>query len=343
MYLEGEREKLAMPAMAELSLHGREVGSIFDLLGTDENDITKAIAFTLARSPSLLRMFLSKVLNVSWTRSVGNLQIRLQQSETAGGITDIEIEEQGHLYIIIEAKRGWNLPSRDQLKKYVGRKSFKNSTAPFKQLFVLSECSLEYAELNLEPRQLAGLRVKLLSYRDMVVFARSALHEGSHAEKRLIGELLAYLRGVTTMQEVDSNWVYVVALKQEVPKGWAISWIDIVKRKRRYFHPLGVRGFPKEPPNYIAFRHHGRLQSIHHVDEYEVITDPHMRIAEIPSLEWEPHFFYRLGPAFAPSGEVKTGKIWPNGRVWCMLDTLFTCDSISSARDLSQERGNVEG
>jgi hypothetical protein len=101
-------------------------------------------------------------------------------------------------------------------------------------------------------------------------------------------------------------------------------------------------GWPKDPPNYIAFRYDSKLQSIHRIDDYEVVTNMHKQITEIPNEEWEPHFLYKLGPAFRPANEVKTGKIYPNGRVWCMLDTLFTCDTISKARDISQKRKKKE-
>jgi len=174
----------------------------------------------------------------------------------------------------------------------------------------------------------------------MAKLAGMARSTSSNLEKRIIDELLVYLRGLMSMQNLDSNWVYVVALAQGKPEGWGISWIDIVANRRRYFHPVGGGrgGWPKEPPNYIAFRYNGRLQSIHHIEKYEVFTNPYEKFPEIPEKRWAPHFLYKLGPAFNPSKEVKTGKIYPNGRVWCMLDTLFTEDSISDARDLSKKR-----
>ena len=55
--------------------------------------------------------------------------------------------------------------------------------------------------------------------------------------------------------------------------------------------------------------------------------------------EWENnHFTYRLGPAIIPGKTVRTGKIYPSGRVWAMLDTLLTSDTISEARDISYRR-----
>ncbi len=329
--------------MTELYLHRHKVDSVFQLLGGQENDVTRSVAWAFSKSPSFLKEFLWRMIR--WKGSIDNVMIRLQQHETTGGVTDIEIEMPGEFYLIVEAKRGWNLPTRTHLEKYANRKSFKSSDAALKRLIALSECSQEYASLHLEVREVAGLRIEPLSYKDVVAFAKAARQEGSYAEKRLVDELLTYLGGIMTMQQIDSNWVYVVALAQGAPGGWGISWIDIVKRKHRYFHPVGGGrgGWPKEPPNYIAFRYNGKLQSINSVEGYEVFTNPHEKFPEIPEEKWPPHFLYRLGPAFVPSKEVRTGNIYPNGRVWCMLDTLFTCDTISAARDLSQKRERQEG
>jgi hypothetical protein len=119
--------------------------------------------------------------------------------------------------------------------------------------------------------------------------ATKARQGSTHAEKRILTELLTYFRGLMTMQNVDSNWVYVVSLGSDTPKGWKLSWIDVVEQKGRYFHPVGG-GWPKEPPNYIAVRYRGRLQSIHHVEGYSVFDDPHDEFPQIPSEKWGPHF-----------------------------------------------------
>ena len=323
--------------MTELYLHQRKVDSVFQLLGEHENDISYSVAWALARCPSFLREFLRHVLD--WGGAPNGTEIRLQQPETTGGITDIEIEVSDSFYLIGEAKRGWNVPSQEQLKKYAIRASFVASTAPLKRLVVLSECSREYAELRLKSH-VEGIPVVPVSWKDMVVLAEKALAEGSHAEKRLIRELIGYLGGITRMQNVHSNRVYVLSLASGTPPGWGISWIDIVRNKGRYFHPVGTGrgGWPKEPPNYVAFRYYGKLQSIHHIDNYEVVTNMHERIPEIPDGEWGPFFLYTLGPGFGPDKQVRTGKIYPNGRVWCMLDTLFTSETISEARDATRAR-----
>jgi hypothetical protein len=60
-------------------------------------------------------------------------------------------------------------------------------------------------------------------------------------QRFLVDELLNYLRRIITMQQADSNWVFVVALSERTPEGWGISWIDIVAKELRYFHPVGKR------------------------------------------------------------------------------------------------------
>lgn len=322
--------------MAELYLRNKKINSIFELLGKQENDISFSVGWALAESRSFLQCFLERIL--SKKVDIGNVVVRLQQYESGSGITDIEIEAPGKLFLIIEAKRGWNLPSREQLQTYAIKKTFGQHSHGFRQVVVLSECSRAYADAHLEVREVEGVRIEPYSWKDVAALAKEARRTGSHAEKRLMEELLTYLEELMTMQNLDSNWVYVVALANGTPKGWAISWKDIAKKKHLYFHPVGGHGWPKEPPNYIAFRYGGKLQSIHHIDAYEILTNMHLRIPEARETEWEPHFLYSLGPAFAPSKVVPTGRIYPNGRVWCMLDTLFTSETISDARDLSKQR-----
>lgn len=114
--------------------------------------------------------------------------------------------------------------------------------------------------------------------------------------------------------------------------------MDIVIKRNYYFHPIGINGWPKEPVNYIAFRYDGKLQSIHHVEDYTVFTNPNEYIDEIPDDNWHPCYLYTLGKPIIPSTEVKNGKIYPSARVWCMIDTLFTCDTIYEASYVSKKR-----
>lgn len=324
--------------MTKLLLRSREVKSVFQLLGDHENDISYSVAWGLTQCSSFLKVFLQNV--VQWQGDIAEVEIRMQQYDRGKGFTDIEIELNRQFHLIIEAKRGWNLPDVTQLQKYASRASFLQSPCLEKRLIVLSECSKEYAE-NHVPKQVNGFPIDVLSWKDVYQYSKAAYSYGNHAEKRLLQELNVYLGSLMTMQKQDSNLVYVVSVANGSPDGWSITWKDIVNSKLRYFHPVGGNGWPKEPPNYIAFRYDGKLQSIHHIESYEIVTNMSKVFSEAKDEEWEPSFVYHLGAAFAPSKEVKTGNIYPSGRVWCMLDTLFTCSTISEARDLTKLRQKI--
>jgi hypothetical protein len=94
-----------------------------------------------------------------------------------------------------------------------------------------------------------------------------------------------------------------------------------LKKTSVYFHPVG-NNWPVHPPNYVGFRHHGRLQSVHHVNSFEVVED----LSKYNRLWVETvsdHFVYRLGPPMRPPREVRTGNIYRNGRVWCAIRAVI--------------------
>jgi len=327
--------------MNDLFIHNRQIDNVFQLLGDHENDISYSVAWALAKCPCFLDAFLKS--EIKYRPKAGEVLIRLQHSENKKGdrrkegVTDIEIESPGNFYIIIEAKKGWNLPGRKQLEKYGNRPSFRDNQATEKLILVLSECRREYANANLEIDNVLGIPVKPVSWQRVAELARLARAESSHAEKRVIDELLAYLEGSISMQNVYSNMVFIVALGNKKPEKWEISWIDIVEKRKRYFHPVGKR-WPKDPPNYIGFRYFGKLQSIHHIeDDYEIFTNPNEKFPEIPAKKWQPHFLYKLGPAIIPPREVKSENI-RNRHDWCMLDTLLVADTISKAKSITDKR-----
>jgi hypothetical protein len=316
--------------MSDLTLHGRRIRTVFDLLGVKENDLTYALGWGLAKNEHLARRLLADVFPKT---EIGDLRaVGLQEFEPGGGFTDIELESE-HVAIVLEAKRGWGLPNRDQLVKYTARLA----RAEIGCILVVSEATPEFAAPRV-PKAVAGVRVVYRSWRQVVRLADSCLRRGGHAERRLLRELIAYLRGLMTMQNQRSNMVYVVSLGSE-RTSWSgsLTPIEIVTVKNRYFHRIG-NGYPKEPPNYIGFRWAGRLQQIHHVASYKVFTDPHEHIRAIPSDEWERNFIYTLGPAIKPSRLVRTGKLYRAARVEVALDLLLTCKTVAQARDRTRAR-----
>ena len=139
-----------------------------------------------------------------------------------------------------------------------------------------------------------------------------------------------------------SNKVFVVSLGGR-GEGWSISFRDVVEKKNRYFFPVGNR-WPDPPPNYLAFRYDGKLQSIHHVKSYVTFTRPSELFQEAPkSQEWPLHYCVELGPAIMPPHEVRNGpRIVRSNRVYCFLDTLLTNETISDALTETESRERME-
>jgi len=318
--------------MPDLLLHKLPVQSVFNLIGENENDITFSIGWALPQSPAFLRNLLRKALRLHNAYDPDQLLISLQESNPKAGITDIEIRGP-KLHLIVEAKRGWSLPTTSQLRTYHRR--FEKTRGVERAFITMSECSQAYAREKL-PRNVRGIPVHHVSWSEVSRLAR--VRRASHREKRLMQELGTYLATIVNMQKQESNWVYVVVLSGHE---WApgLTYIHTVQDRWRYFHPYARDGWPKEAPNYLGFRFGGRLQSIHHVESAEIITNFHRHFPESPNQQKRyPYFLYKLGPPIVPAREVKTGKIFKNGRVWAMLDLLLTSSTISAARAASAKR-----
>src|SRR5207248_1387534 len=92
--------------------------SVFDLLGRKENDLTYAVGWCLASSPKFLSCFASAV-GVGFGPAE-DVDVRLQtydRNDDRVGITDIQLRSP-RAHVIVEAKRGWSVPTRAQLRRY---------------------------------------------------------------------------------------------------------------------------------------------------------------------------------------------------------------------------------
>ena len=318
----------------KLVLHRKEIDSVFDLLDHDENGLTYALGWNFANNITFLRIFLAKITIKRYNCDVGSSEVRLQEfGEKDHGFTDIELIIDNEMFLVIEAKIGWTLPTPDQLNKYCSR--FEDFITYNKKLVVISECRKEYAKQQLAKVNVS-IPIEYISWREIHSLIDVAWKESSRYQKKMLNNFKTCFKKVISMQRTDSNKVYCVSLSSQKPEWSRLSWIDIVEKRRRYFYPVGKK-WPSDPPNYIAFRYNGRLQSIHYVDGYEIVTNmfEHLPVDE---EEWDPTFLLKLGPPFKPAKEIKNGKIWGNGRIWVDLDTLFTSETIRDARDLTQLR-----
>lgn len=322
----------------KLELHEKRVQSIFDLLGTKENGLTYALGWTFSDNKELLKAFVKRISNEKYKFDEDSSEVRLQKhGGKKRGFTDIELVIDNQLFIIIEAKKGWNLPGKPQLEKYASRFA-KMGSYSSRKLVVISEYNEAIAE-----RELEKLRMKAtptyMSWSTVFSLFEEVYPRSDNFQKQILNRLRTYFKKVVkviSMQDRNSNKVFCVALGADKPKWSRLSWIEIVEKEGKYFYPAR-QGWPADPPNYIAFRYRGKLQSIHHVDSFEMVTKMYKHLP-VDREEWDLHFLLTLGKPFRPSKEVTNGKIYPQQHLWFDLDTVFTTKTIREARDITQER-----
>ncbi len=321
---------------SSLFAHGSEVKTRFDLLGSDENSLTFSLGYAIAKSPRFLKTLIKRVYrNVKFSNAV----IKLQESSKHAGFTDIEILLDNEHLIIIEAKKGWTLPTTDQLKRYLPR--FRGIRHRNRRFVILSDCKDEFVHFTY-PESLYNVPITPLRWADLIGIIDETHGAVANKEKLILGELRDYIKEVAIMENHESNYAYVVSLADSTPSWSKISWMDVVYKRKHYFYPQG-KNWPEIPPNYIAFRFGGKLQTIHHVDKYEIVTDMHSFIPEIKKGELCNYYLLYLGEKIEPRKELpnrlSTEKdIWSNGRYWCMIDTLFTSKSIRQAIEITHKR-----
>jgi hypothetical protein len=317
---------------------GQSVTTIFDLLGSKENDMSAALAYALSRSPRFLEAVVQDLCG-SAPHNLQHAVIQVQTSRRAQGITDVEIQIGSDVFVILEAKRGAELPSRTQLALYAP--TLRNAQAACARLVAVTNATPDYARIVLDPPSIQGIPLVHRSWRELQRLASAARAAETNINKLLLDQFASYLGGLLGMEKIYSNMVYVVALATGNPAGWSLSWIDVVRQRNRYFYPVEGSGWP-DPPNYIGFRYGGKLQSIHHVDGYEIFDNPRVIFPEAADERWSPHFCLELGRAIFPTHEVRTGpRIHRGARRWCMLDTLLTQQTISDA--LTETERRVQG
>lgn len=317
-----------------LIVKGSTPASVFHLIGTDENSATYALGWTLEKSPAMLRAFIEELKgNAS---NAEHAVLTLQKHGDDGGFTDIEIHSGSAFHAIVEAKKGWLVPGLEQLSRY--RPRLVGKAAVRQCLVSLSSVHADIAKRTL-PASVDGVEVLHLSWRDIQRMANRAHAKASGFQEKLwLSQLGQHMKEFTAMERMTDNTVYVVSLGTgPMVDGKARTWIDVVEKERSYFHPVG-RTWPTQPPNYVGFRYHGKLQSVHHVDSFDIMADVSERNPEWIKTDID-HFVYKLGPPMAPAKEVRSGNIH-NRRLSCAIDTLLSgaFETIGAASEETKRR-----
>lgn len=311
-----------------LTRYGRESTSVFDLLGHSEVDLTAALGWTLAHSPTLMAR-LSSRLGIS--TDVDDLDVALEVADDEGR-TDLELRTGGAL-VIIEAKKGWLLPGETQLGKYVAR----FGDPPNGLIVSLSDSSGVWAARELPPH-VNAIPVVHLPWDDVRTDLRSARMTARSAERLWLEQLITYLAGATAVRDPAEQWVYVVSISTAKPgDSGGFTFRDFVTTERAYFHPLG-RNWLKRPPVLMGFRWNGKLQQVNRVVDSEIVPNLQTRwpdIRETPETA-RPHAVYKLGPDIPVPPLPSTGIVKAR-RVWALLDQLLTQPTIVAAEQESKK------
>ena len=154
--------------------------------------------------------------------------VDLQRHDEQGGFTDIEVVSKNFCHLIIEAKRGWTIPSREQLEIYCRR-----MTSPSKaerRIVSLSAATRDYATRRL-PNQIADVPVTHRSWADIKRVAEAARRKASSYEEKLwLRHLGRHLEDYVSMQNPRDNLVYVVSLSAKpIIEGDDYTWIDVAR------------------------------------------------------------------------------------------------------------------
>lgn len=148
-----------------LHVGSKPVGTVFDLLGSAENDLTYALGWALAKAAGFARTLMTDVFG----QDVGDVvAVNLQRFGPDGGFTDVEVIATGG-HLIVEAKRDWQVPQRVQLERYRSRPGGVPAV-----LLSLSAASRQWAlRQDRLPQMLGDVHVDHRSWSDLAHLAET--------------------------------------------------------------------------------------------------------------------------------------------------------------------------
>ena len=225
--------------MSTLARHGRDVTSVYDLLGTNENALTAAFGLTLARSPLLLQRVASRLLPGTPAGCSFGLRMEVRDEQ---GRTDLEIEGDSRL-AVVEAKRGWLLPTTRQLAGYAPRVTAAGGGV----LATLSNASPQWAA-HVLPAQVDGVPVLHLPWSHVREDLAEARGPARGEQRHWLDELHDYLRRAVRVRTLQNSWTYCVVVSRDRPGGGGDRTFRDYVDNGWYFHPFGSGGWPKRPP-----------------------------------------------------------------------------------------------
>jgi hypothetical protein len=310
--------------------HDRQVGTPFGLLGQDENALSFALGYTFSKCPALLQQFLRHLgLGGLSLGALKQAEIRLQD-QRGDGITDIEINLRGKLFVVIEAKVGLSVPAVEQCLKYLPR--FQSRLAARQRLVSLVESAStsfvqRYSAAHPELQPLltcfhwSNLIPECLRLRSR--FPRTT-EEGwwLRAFHQFLEQEYA-MRAFT-----DEVWIVPADTRPLWPGG--ISFYETHAKERIYFRT----DCHAKRPLYIALRAHGQVTHIQRVIGVEHEAQPEDFVPKLQQANWPkvPRTIWILDEPKPLPHPIPTGDPTMRARQFsCDIDILLSASSVKDA------------
>ena len=323
-------------------IRGAEPVSCFGLAGCDENAGTYALGWCLEQSAALrAELFGSMVLDPLAQVALSSQDFGMKDR----GCTDLEVLSGTAFHLVFEAKRHWQVATHAQLARYVHR--LADSNVQHKRLISVSAARKDWAVRHL-PADVEGIPVDHLSWSEIRAMAKRALAATRNQIERLwLDQLALHLSEYGMTSNAFDSLAYVVSLSRDLmPSSQELTWIDVVTKQGKYFHPIGGNGWPTVPPAYIGFRYLSQFRSVHFIERVDTVdrlqdVDPHW-----PETH-SPHFVYTLGPAMRPATVLPLGNIYYTARHRVALDLLLSGkaatyeEAVALTRDRQAQRGEA--
>ena len=97
---------------------------------------------------------------------------------------------------------------------------------------------------------------------------------------------------------------------------------------------------------YLAFRWHGAVRRIHHVEDYTIglLWEHFPQIPDHGTDSAGEHVICTLGPVIGPAEPLKNGAQYQSGPLWVALDLLLTSPTLkdSPAADKARQARQAE-
>jgi hypothetical protein len=201
--------------------------NIFELLGNDEVATTKAFAYLISSSPTILIHFLREVGLEYRTSQKTFKQISVEiERHRKEGRTDIEIKYHGHFHVIVEAKIKKNKLSKQQTQ-YISSfdKKHKNNI----MCFITSE------RIN-STKNKDKISVIYVTWRDILIVVENALRGGlSEKEELLAKDFVSFYQRGINMKDQKEVLIQDLSDKKEIE---LFKKYNIYRRDQTYGIPL---------------------------------------------------------------------------------------------------------